>query len=68
VFNGLRWIVRTVAFDAARSAALGVVQQQGERWTAAGVFAALVDGLRILLRRAVGRTAHLSAAILDSRI
>jgi transposase len=41
--------------------------QQTQRWMAAGVFEAIVHDLRMLLRLAEGRTAHPSAAILDSR-
>ncbi|HJU16644.1 MAG TPA: IS5 family transposase [Stellaceae bacterium] len=66
VFNGLRWIVRTGAQWRLMPYDLPpwwVVQQQGTRWTAAGVFAALIEDLRILLRRGVGRAAHPSAAI-----
>jgi transposase len=70
VLNGLRWIVRTGAPWRLMPHDLPpwwVVQQQAARWIAAGVFAAMVDDLRVLLRVASGRHARPSAAILDSR-
>jgi transposase len=44
-----------------------IVHQQAMRWINAGVFAAMVDELRVLLRVAAGRHARPTAAILDSR-
>jgi transposase len=70
VLNGLRWIVRTGAPWRLMPHDLPpwwVVQQQAARWIKAGVFAAMIDDLRVLLRVATGRNAHPSAAILDSR-
>ncbi len=70
VFDALRWMVRTGAawrylpHDLPPWAA---VQQQAERWTAAGVFEAMVDDLRELLREAEGRAADPTAVILDAR-
>jgi transposase len=70
VFNGLRWIVRTGAqwrmmpHDPSPWAA---VYQQTQRWLKAGVFEAIVDDLRAILRLAQGRHEELSAAIFDSR-
>lgn len=70
VFNGLRWIVRTGAqwrmmpHDLPPWAA---VYQQTQRWLKAGVFAAIVDDLRAVLRLAQGRHEEPSAAIFDSR-
>ena len=70
VFNGLRWIVRTGAqwrmmpHDLPPWAA---VYQQTQRWLRAGVFEAIVDDLRAILRLAVGRNEEPSAAIFDSR-
>src|SRR5438874_3401285 len=70
VFNGLRWIVRTGAqwrmmpHDLPPWAA---VYQQTQRWLKAGVFEAIVDDLRVLLRLAQGRNEEPSAAIFDSR-
>jgi transposase len=43
------------------------VYQQTQRWIKAGVFAAIVDDLRALLRVASGRNPAPTAAILDSR-
>src|SRR5436189_1439301 len=70
VFNGLRWLVRTGAqwrmmpHDLPQWAA---VYQQTQRWLKAGVFEAIVDDLRALLRLAQGRNEEPSAAIFDSR-
>src|SRR6478672_7609694 len=44
-----------------------VVYQQTQRWLAAGVFQAMVDDLRAILRTAQGRNAEPTAVILDSR-
>ena len=70
VFNGLRWIVRTGAqwrmmpHDLPPWAA---VYQQTQRWLKAGVFEAIVNDLRAVLRLAEGRNEEPSAAIFDSR-
>jgi transposase len=70
VFNGLRWIVRTGAqwrmmpHDLPPWAA---VYQQTQRWLKAGVFEAIVDDLRAVLRLAQGRNEEPSATIFDSR-
>jgi len=70
LFNGLRWLVRAGApwrmlpNDLPPWAA---VYQQTQRWLKAGVFAALVQDLRRLLRLIEGRAPEPSAAILDSR-
>src|SRR5205807_3415970 len=70
VFNGLRWIVRTGAqwrmmpHDLPPWAA---VYQQTQRWLKAGVFEAIVEDLRTVLRLAEGRNEEPSAAIFDSR-
>jgi len=70
VFNGLRWIVRTGAqwrmmpHDLPPWAA---VYQQTQRWLKAGVFEAMVNDLRAVLRLAEGRNEMPSAAIFDSR-
>jgi len=69
-FNGLRYVVKTGApwrwmpNDLPPWAA---VYQQAQRWLAAGCFEALAEDLRTVLRRAAGRKAQPSAAILDSR-
>jgi len=70
VFNGLRWIVctgaqwRMMPHDLPSWAA---VYQQTQRWLKAGVFEAIVDDLRAVLRLAQGRNEEPSAAIFDSR-
>lgn len=70
VFNGLRWIVRAgaqwrmIPHDLPPWAA---VYQQTQRWLKAGVFEAIVDDLRAILRLAQGRDEEPSAAIFDSR-
>ena len=70
VFNGLRWIVRTGAqwrmmpHDLPPWAA---VYQQAQRWLKAGVFEAIVNDLRAVLRLAAGRQEQPTAAIFDSR-
>jgi transposase len=70
VFNGLRWIIRTGAQWRMMPHDLppwAVVYQQAQRWLKAGVFQAMVDDLRVLLRLAAGRSGTPSAMILDSR-
>jgi transposase len=70
IFNALRWIVRAGApwrllpndFPPWHA-----VYDQTQRWIAAGVFDAIVQDLRELLRLAAGRSATPSAVILDSR-
>jgi len=70
IFNGARWVVRAgaawrmVPHDLPPWEA---IYQQTQRWLNAGVFEAMVDDLRLLLRVAQGRNAEPSAAILDSR-
>jgi len=70
VFNALRWIVRTGALWRMMPNDLPpwfTVFQQSQRWIRAGVFEAMVDDLREVLRIAAGRKAQPSAAIFDSR-
>ncbi len=70
VFNGLRWIVRAGAPWRMLPNDLPpweAVYQQTQRWLKAGVFEALVNDLRVLLRVAAGRHEQPSAAIFDSR-
>jgi transposase len=70
VFNGLRWIVRAgsgwrlMPHDLPPWAA---VYQQTQRWIKAGVFEAMVNDLRELLRLLDGRNEQPSAILLDSR-
>jgi len=70
VFNGLRWIVRAGAPWRMMPNDLPpwfTVYQQTQRWINAGVFEAMVQDLRALLRLAKGRKEQPSAAIFDSR-
>ena len=70
LFNALRWLVRAgvpwrlMPHDLPPWAA---VYQQTQRWVQAGVFEAMVQDLRRLLRVIEGRPPEPSAAILDSR-
>jgi transposase len=70
VFNGLRWLVRAGAPWRMLPNDLPpweAVYQQTQRWLKAGVFEALVNDLRQLLRVAAGRKEQPSGAIFDSR-
>lgn len=70
VFNGLRWIVRSGAQWRMIPNDLPpwyTVYQQTQRWLKAGVFEAMVEDLRALLRLIEGRSEQPSAALLDSR-
>lgn len=70
IFNGLRWIIRAGASWRMMPHDLPpweAVYQQTQRWFKAGVFEAIVDDLRVLLRLAAGRAKQPSAVILDSR-
>jgi len=70
VYNALRWIVRTGAqwrMLPHEFPPWQAVYQQTQRWITAGVFAAMVHDLRVLLRWLQGRADQPTAAILDSR-
>jgi transposase len=70
VFNGLRYIARSGAPWRMMPNDLPpwhTVYQQTQRWLKAGVFEAMVNDLRVLLRAAQGRNVEPSATILDSR-
>ena len=70
VFNGLRYIVKTGApwrWMPHDLPPWEIVYQQTQRWLNAGVFAAMVDDLRAILRLADGRAPDPSAAVFDSR-
>jgi transposase len=70
VFNGLRWLVRAGAGWGLLPHDLppwGAVYPQTQRWLKAGVFEAMVQDLRLLLRLAAGRQPQPSAVIFDSR-
>jgi transposase len=70
VFNGLRWIVRAGAAWRLMPHDLPpwpTVYQQRQRWLQAGVFDAIVQELRAVLRLTQGCQAEPSAAIFESR-
>ena len=70
VFNGLRWMVRTGAQWRMMPHDLPpwyTVYQQTQRWLNAGVFAALVHDLRMLLREIADRAPQPRAVIFDAR-
>jgi transposase len=70
VFNGARWIARTGAQWRMLPNDLPpwyTVYQQTQRWLKAGVFEAIAQDLRMLLRELAERPPHPRAAILDSR-
>jgi transposase len=70
VFNGVRWMVRMGAQWRMMSHAMppwAAVSQQTQRWLKAGVFEAIVNDLRAVLRLAQGRNAQPSATMCDRR-
>ncbi len=70
VFNGLRWMIRIGAPWRLMPHDLPpwfTVYQQAQRWLKAGVFEAIVNDLREILRITAGRKAKPSAVIFDSR-
>lgn len=70
VFNGLRWLIRSGGAWRLMPHDLPpwyTVYQQTQRWFKAGVFEAIVDDLRALLRLAQGRQEQPSSVIIDSR-
>ena len=70
VFNGMRWIVRTGSpwrYMPNDLPPWEAVYQQSQRWLAAGVFEAMTQDLRRILRLLEGRGEEPSAAIFDSR-
>ena len=70
VFNGLRWLIRSGGSWRLMPHDLPpwyTVYQQTQRWFKAGVFEAIVDDLRAVLRLAEGRQEQPSAVIIDSR-
>ena len=70
VLNGVRWIIRSGAQWRMMPNDLPpwwTVYQQSQRWLQAGVFEAMVNDLRVLLRLAAGRDAQPTAVIIDSR-
>src|SRR5258708_18577970 len=70
VFNGLRYMVRSGGTWRMMPHDLPpwyTVYQHTQRWIAAGVFEAIVDDLRMLLRLAAGHTRDPSAVSMDGR-
>lgn len=70
VFNAVRWIVRTGASWRMLPHDLPpweAVYQQTQRWLRAGVFAAIVEDLGVVLRVAQGRGGQPSVILVDSR-
>jgi transposase len=70
VFNAMRWIVRTGSpwrYMPNDLPPWEVVYQQSQRWLACGVFEAMTQDLRRVLRVLEGRAEEPSAAVFDSR-
>src|SRR4029450_12231444 len=70
VFNGMRYVVRGAQAWRMMPNDLppwSIVYQQAQRWIAAGVFEAMAQDLRHILRVLDGRPEEPSAAIFDSR-
>ena len=70
VFNAMRWVVRTGSpwrYLPNDLPPWEAVYQQSQRWLASGVFEAMTQDLRRILRVLEGRQEEPSAAIFDSR-
>jgi transposase len=70
VFNGMRYILKSGApwrWMPNDFPPWEIVYQQTQRWIRAGVFVAMVEDLRVLLRICEGKEPLPSAAIFDSR-
>src|SRR3954462_532355 len=70
VFNAMRWIVRTGSpwrYMPNDLPPWEAVYQQGQRWLASGVFEAMTQDLRRILRLLAGCREEPSAALFDSR-
>ena len=70
VFNAMRWVVRTGSpwrYLPNDLPPWEAVYQQSQRWLASGVFEAITQDLRRILRVLEGRYEEPSAAIFDSR-
>src|SRR6266542_1971820 len=70
VFNAMRWIVRTGSpwrYMPNDLPPWEVVYQQSQRWLASGVFEAMTQDLRRILRVLEGRHEEPSAVVFDSR-
>jgi len=70
VFNALRWMCRSGSpwrYMPHHFPPWQVIYQQTQRWIKAGVFEAIVNDLRLIIRKAQGRDAQPSAAVFDAR-
>lgn len=70
VFNAARWMVKTGAqwrYMPNHFPPWEAVYQQTQRWIAAGVFDAMVQDLRAVVRAAQGRPPEPTAVVLDGR-
>ena len=70
IFNGMRWVVRTGSpwrYMPHDLPPWQAVYQQSQRWLASGVFDAMTQDLRRILRALEGRHEEPTAAIFDSR-
>jgi transposase len=70
VFNAMRWVVRTGSpwrYMPNDLPPWQAVYQQSQRWLAAGVFEAMTQDLRRILRTLEGRHEEPTAAVFDSR-
>jgi transposase len=70
VFNAMRWVVRTGSpwrYMPNDLPPWEAVYQQSQRWLAAGVFEAMTQDLRRILRVLEGRHEEPTAAVFDSR-
>jgi transposase len=70
VFDAMRWVVRTGSpwrYLPGDLPPWQTVYQQAQRWLASGVFEAMTQDLRRVLRILEGRPEEPSAAVLDSR-
>jgi transposase len=70
VFNAMRWVVRTGSpwrYMPNDLPPWEAVYQQSQRWLASGVFEAMTQDLRRILRLLEGRQEEPSAAVFDSR-
>ena len=70
VFNAMRWVVRTGSpwrYLPHDLPPWHTVHQQAQRWLAGGVFEAMTQDLRRILRILEGRPEEPSASVLDSR-
>ncbi len=71
LFNALRWLVRTGSpwrYLPNDLPPWPAVYQQTQRWRRNGCFEAIVDDLRLMLRKAQGRNPDPSAVIFDGRV